>query len=1336
MPTSTRNRGAPCWPCFRTTSSRSPSSSSPRTSRCRLARLFVHGIVKALLDREATEGTAQELSAVELKKRMDTLDELVGQRRSSSFIVVIAGLMVLGRLGLDIGPAIAGLGVVGIAVGFGAQSLVRDYLNGALILIENQFGKGDVIRAAGVAGTRRGLHPPADDAARPRRRRPHRPERRDQVASNLTRVWSRINQDVTVAYGTDIDKAIDVVDDVGRGDGRRPGLEAPRPRGAPGRAGRGAGRVRGHAQDPGHGPGRRPVGRGRRLPQAAARRVQRPTASRSRGRSGWSWPGIRTTAASTWAWRRTRTIWPRAPSSGGGSRSATPPVRLRRAGLVPSGRAGALREGIPARLVNGRRGGRRLQPEWNPGHLDDGSRSFCQRAWNPSPWRVPTRRVDQRGWNLCPTRMAVDRARPGQAYAGPAGADPDSSTVGSRRTRLRGRMARPADIEREEFRERRAVLPVARDREPARRVADLPAGPGVRRAGQRDGRPVRGGRGATSRPSGRSARASGIDWSTPFETTLEWDLPFAKWFTGGELNVAYNCVDRHVERGLGDKVAYHWIGEPGDTRTLTFRDLQREVSKAANALKELGVTTGDRVAIYMPMIPELPIAMLACARIGAPHTVVFGGFSRRGPVRAGSTTAGRRSSSPPTAAGGAARRSALKHHADEALADTPDDRERASSSIGSATAPTWSRGRDHWWHDVVERQSEDCPPVAGRLGAHALPALHLGHDRQAQGHPAHDRRLPARARRSATRSIFDIKPDDVYWCAADIGWVTGHSYIVYGPLANATTGILYEGAPGHARLGSLVADRRGLQGLDPVLRADRHPGVHEAGRGVAAQATTCRRCACSGRSASRSTPRPGCGTASTSAATGRPIVDTWWQTETGQILITPLPGVTTTKPGSATFPFPGIDADVVDARRQLGPERRRRLPRPEATVAGDAARHLRRPGALQGDVLEPLPGDVLRRRRRQARRGRLPVAARPRRRRDERRRPPDLDDRGRIGAGRPHSPSPRPRSSARRTTSRARRSSRSSSCKADQEPSDALAVQLREHVAYVIGPIARPEVPDVRAGPAQDPIGQDHAAAAARHRRGARPGRHDDPGRCRRRRDDPREQRGSGGVGVPFDFLTPEEGAAGRAGIGRGPRRPATATGPGGIPFDGLTEDWHLVGRMQIDGRLSDALNKREPIAIADVQLGAGRRLSEPLAPAPGLKSVDPYDLILVLAGEDSLPGDDRRRAFGPQGPQGVATTSRLEVPPYRVVGTVYALPGLRAGPAAGPLHRDVRAGRRRDAPRWAARPSPPPGTRRRSWSTARTCAASSRSTYGPASGTRSCPGASLGGDQLDGQTR
>ncbi len=297
----------------------------------------------------------------------------------------------------------------------------------------------------------------------------------------------------------------------------------------------------------------------------------------------------------------------------------------------------------------------------------------------------------------------------------------------------------------------------------------------------------------TSRSSGRSARANGSTGRSRSTKTLEWDLPFAKWFTGGELNVAYNCVDRHVERGLGDKVAYHWIGEPGDTRTLTFRDLQREVSKAANALKELGVETGDRVAIYMPMIPELPIAMLACARIGAPHTVVFGGFSAE-------ALSGRINDCGAkvliTADGGYRRGKevGLKHHADEALASTPTiEAAIVVKRLGHDVHMT--PDRDIWWHDIVDRQSEDCPPVPVE-SEHMLYLLYTsGTTAKPKGILHTTGRLPASGRRSATTAIFDIKPDDVYWCAADIGWVTGHSYIVYGPLANATTGVLYEGAP-------------------------------------------------------------------------------------------------------------------------------------------------------------------------------------------------------------------------------------------------------------------------------------------------------------------------------------------------------------------------------------------------------------------------------------------------------------------------------------------------------------------------------------------------------------
>ena len=266
-----------------------------------------------------------------------------------------------------------------------------------------------------------------------------------------------------------------------------------------------------------------------------------------------------------------------------------------------------------------------------------------------------------------------------------------------------------------------------------------------------------------------------IDWRTPFHTTLEWDLPFAKWFTGGTLNISENCIDRHVRNGLGDKVAYHWIGEPGDTRTITYADLLREVQKTANALRELGVGTGDRVAIYMPMIPELPIAMLACARLGAPHTVVFGGFSadaladRINDAQAKLVI---------TADGGWRRGKPvdLKTAVDEALTRTPSiEHSLVVRRVGDAQPGTaMTPGRDVWWHEIVERQAADCAPVAVD-SEHMLYLLYTsGTTAKPKGiiHTTAGYLLGT----SVTHSwVFDIKPDDVYWCAADIGWVTGHS---------------------------------------------------------------------------------------------------------------------------------------------------------------------------------------------------------------------------------------------------------------------------------------------------------------------------------------------------------------------------------------------------------------------------------------------------------------------------------------------------------------------------------------------------------------------------------
>jgi acetyl-CoA synthetase len=551
-----------------------------------------------------------------------------------------------------------------------------------------------------------------------------------------------------------------------------------------------------------------------------------------------------------------------------------------------------------------------------------------------------------------------------------------------------------------------------------------------------------------------------IDWSKPFEKTLEWDLPFAKWFTGGELNVAYNCVDRHVERGLGDKVAYHWIGEPGDTRTLTFRDLQREVSKAANALKELGVKTGDRVAIYMPMIPELPIAMLACARIGAPHTVVFGGFSAE-------ALSGRINDCGAkvliTADGGYRRGKevGLKHHADEALASTPTiEATIVVKRLGHDVHMT--PDRDIWWHDIVDRQSEDCPPVPVE-SEHMLYLLYTsGTTAKPKGilHTTAGYLLGA----SFTHwAIFDTKPDDVYWCAADIGWVTGHSYIVYGPLANATTGILYEGAPDTPnwdRWWQIVEDYKVsiLYCAPTAIRAfmkqgEAWPEKHDlstlrvlgsVGEPINPEAWLWYREHIGGNKA--------------------PVVDTWWQTETGQILISPLPGVTATKPGSATFPFPGIAADVVDADGTSVP------------LGGGGYLVLKRPwpGMLRGIYGDPeryketywnrfpgmyFAGDGAKR----DKDGYLWLLGR-------------VDDVMNVAGHRISTTEVESALVDHKSVAEAAVVGKKDDVsgqaifafvilKADQQPSDALAVQLREHVAYVIGPIARPKflmfVPDL-----------------------------------------------------------------------------------------------------------------------------------------------------------------------------------------------------------------------------------------------------------------------------------
>ncbi len=400
-----------------------------------------------------------------------------------------------------------------------------------------------------------------------------------------------------------------------------------------------------------------------------------------------------------------------------------------------------------------------------------------------------------------------------------------------------------------------------------------------------------------------------LTWFEDFHTTLEWELPVARWYVGGSLNVAYNCLDRHVEAGSGEKVAFHWEGEPGDTRTITYSELHQEVCRFANVLKGLGIGKGDRVAVYMPMIPELPVAMLACARIGAPHSVIFGGFSPDSIIDRVQDAEAR---AVVTADGGFRRGAAseLKPNVDIALERCPSV-EHVVVVERTRTNPPMVEGRDHWYHELMEGASADCPPEP--MDSEDL--LYLLYTSGTTAKPKGIMHTTAGYLTDVCfthKYVFDLQPDaDVYWCAADIGWVTGHSYIVYAPLANGATSVIYEGTPdtpGRDRLWAIV-ERYGVTQLYTAPTAIRmfmkwgheEPAKHDL--------SSLRLLGSVGEPIN---PEAWIWYHEHIGGSSCPVVDTWWQTETGAIMVSPLPGVIPTKPGSATFCLPGVSGEVVD----------------------------------------------------------------------------------------------------------------------------------------------------------------------------------------------------------------------------------------------------------------------------------------------------------------------------------------------------------------------------------------------------------------------------------------
>ena len=406
-----------------------------------------------------------------------------------------------------------------------------------------------------------------------------------------------------------------------------------------------------------------------------------------------------------------------------------------------------------------------------------------------------------------------------------------------------------------------------------------------------------------------------LEWMRPWDKVLEWNPPYAKWFAGGKLNASANCLDRHVRTARRNKAALIWEGEPGDRRTLTYWDLYRQVSAFANVLKSLGVKRGDRVALYLPLIPELAIAMLACARIGAVHSVVFGGFSAE-------SLRDRINDSQcvllVTADGGYRRGQVvpLKQMADEALRETPSIRHVVvvQRQAGAPIPVQITEGRDHWYHRLMQNADAKCEPEA----MDSEDMLYILYTSGTTGKPkgiVHTTAGYLLGCYATTKWVLDVKEDDVYWCTADIGWVTGHSYVVYGPLSNGATVLMYEGAPDWPRKDRFwdLIERHGVSILytaPTAIRAFMRWGTEWPAKHDLSSLRLL------GSVGEPINPEAWMWYYKNIGGERCPIVDTWWQTETGMIMISPLPGITVTKPGSATRPFPGVFAEVRDAKGQ------------------------------------------------------------------------------------------------------------------------------------------------------------------------------------------------------------------------------------------------------------------------------------------------------------------------------------------------------------------------------------------------------------------------------------